>query len=315
MSAGPATESRNICIECQSHDRQCGIQGVVASDPHQSCLASSLGAKAPNAKRPPARIYKRRRNSTDADEAVGQSSHPDEDQEHPRVKIQVNRIDSVVKRLARERESESSPGSRTAATQPFKSSYPRKGFVGTHKQNDGDSHHSGGFSHEATEEARTTTASVLAPDHDTHNASPLIAQLFNNEMVSTNPHCFCDGGEERKRLRKNPMLTHYSSAHPGFAVACRSCAKGPDFDIFKPQFQFRIHVGRRKITLNDLTRAIFTQRPGNFDDLVDCMARPIFRFARGLLQSQDLKYLVRFSDKRWNTGVMASSGDKTHFAS
>jgi len=183
VDASHATETRTNCIECQTHDRHCEIQGLVTSSAESSCLL-----KAPSVSHLPGRIYKRRRDFSDADGANGQLLHSGGDQDLPRVKLRVNRIDSVVQRLTRERENASSAGVKANLTQ-------RGIKPSSLNETNGMSGRSAAIHHNtdpqrsngAANVAKDTTAAVLASDYDVNKASPLLTQLFNNEMVCIYP--------------------------------------------------------------------------------------------------------------------------------
>ncbi|KIW98696.1 uncharacterized protein Z519_00357 [Cladophialophora bantiana CBS 173.52] len=90
-----ASEERK-CIQCSKHDRTCQIQGFVALDTSAQRGPTGVSTSLKPSQRQP-RIYKRRR------EMRSSTNHSDDD-EQPRVKIHVDRMDSMVARLARERE-------------------------------------------------------------------------------------------------------------------------------------------------------------------------------------------------------------------
>ncbi|KIW29685.1 uncharacterized protein PV07_05480 [Cladophialophora immunda] len=90
-----AAEERK-CIQCKKHNRNCQIQGYVALGTSREPTDVATPMK-PSSRQP--RIYKRRR------EMQSSTSHPN-DEEYPRVKIHVDRMESVVARLAQERQKE-----------------------------------------------------------------------------------------------------------------------------------------------------------------------------------------------------------------
>ncbi|OAP61783.1 hypothetical protein AYL99_03986 [Fonsecaea erecta] len=89
------------CIQCKRHNRSCQIQGYVAWNTSPENPTEDSASTKSNHRQP--RIYKRRR------EVVSLTNHSD-DEEYPRVKIHVDRMESVVARLAREREKEKQDG-------------------------------------------------------------------------------------------------------------------------------------------------------------------------------------------------------------
>ncbi|KAI1614234.1 hypothetical protein EDD37DRAFT_128609 [Exophiala viscosa] len=185
VDASHATEDRTTCIECQTHDRRCETQGLVAPAAESSCSLSSPATKAPSADRLPGRIYKRRRDAAEEDEASCPSPHSGGDQDLPRVKILVNRIDSVVQRLTRERENAPSPGPKAARTRKANTTDSPSCSTGT--SNRPVLVHHDSYSQRLNAEtngAGDKFSPALASDYDVNRASPLLTQLFNNEMVT-----------------------------------------------------------------------------------------------------------------------------------
>ncbi|KIW17829.1 hypothetical protein PV08_05024 [Exophiala spinifera] len=155
---GSASESGTglVCNECKSHGRQCRVQGFVASDATPAANVDS-GNKHQPSRRPSARIYKRRREIDDL--TSGEEQHQSSRKNRSRMDIQVSRMDSVVERLAREHDVPSKPNSTLE-------------LLGLPNVDNSHVH---------------TNSSRIPAEDEARKTSPLLTQLFNNEMLAQ--HC------------------------------------------------------------------------------------------------------------------------------
>ncbi|KIW37074.1 uncharacterized protein PV06_10703 [Exophiala oligosperma] len=179
---GSASESGSslVCNECKQHGRQCRVQGFVASETIPPAGEDSVNND-PRSGRPSARIYKRRRDINDLD--PGEFTR----QNRSRMDIQVNRMDSMVERLAREQDGPWQPNS---TLQLFKSlGLPDIDGAGLAGRSEVSGLDDPGSASTQNPQLKPTTANTLLnsripAEDEARKTSPLLTQLFNNEMLA-----------------------------------------------------------------------------------------------------------------------------------
>ncbi|KAK5204491.1 hypothetical protein LTR99_009889 [Exophiala xenobiotica] len=184
----PALDVRPKCIECHTHNRQCEIQGLVAQEPEPPTSLDST-SKDKQGHLISKRIYKRRRDVRDPESEEGQphSSSP----QGSRMKIHVNRMDSVVERLARERDGPWQPNSTLGLFTDIADSVSSDMNVSLHtKQSCAPMSGSSVSeilsppSYNAGSRSCGKPSSMIPGEDQAKKTSPLLTQLFNNEMLS-----------------------------------------------------------------------------------------------------------------------------------
>ncbi|KIX00436.1 uncharacterized protein Z518_10575 [Rhinocladiella mackenziei CBS 650.93] len=172
------------CIECTTHRRTCEVQGYVDSNPGTSTVTS----------RSSKRIYKRRRgvgeNSTSEGSCLHQdgrnrttnSSIGDDDSDQPRMKIHVARMDPFVHRLAREREL----GLDLQCAKPREPMPTVNGdnAPGLEARISSDKSLRDQTQAPEQESKGNGTGSGLPVEDQARKLSPLLSQLFSNEMLT-----------------------------------------------------------------------------------------------------------------------------------
>ncbi|EXJ81330.1 hypothetical protein A1O3_07620 [Capronia epimyces CBS 606.96] len=185
LTSSGSTNTDTRCIECLKHNRTCEGQGEVESTPGGSDLNG--------VSRPKKRIYKRRSEVADV------NPHND-NRDRRRVRIRVDRIVSVVERLARERQSQSQSHSATIDSRPPRQdetpgSRDSQSFPSADTPNE--THTSGpACSRECSQEnpvsklqrsGRNGSALPAIDLVEEKELSPLLSQLFNNEVLTQTP--------------------------------------------------------------------------------------------------------------------------------
>ncbi|EXJ95804.1 hypothetical protein A1O1_00928 [Capronia coronata CBS 617.96] len=181
----PSTSADMKCIECLKYNRVCEIQGYVDPKPD---ISESNGVS-----RSRKQIYKRRREATDS------SASPDHDR---RVKVRVHRMHSMVERLARERGLHSA--SATNGSHYLTRRSEASGSDGTRSMPVGEepseaqtpkslASHGGSQAERASRLPKSSRQkgalpTIKAGEESIEEQSPLLSQLFNNEVFTQTPY-------------------------------------------------------------------------------------------------------------------------------
>lgn len=203
------------CIECTTHNRECLIQGFVDPNPSNSngnVYSNSHFVQNGNgtviSKPKPPRIYKRRRDvSTSLSSSPPLGAQIDDDADtRPRMKIHFDRMNSVVERLAKEQRLRSSTSAIASnANQhlnPSTNGSDRSAGTMNSALNVDVFETSQSFSDDHTASLPNTQQqqpiaecgigppTTIPTENYAKESSPLLSQLFNNEIVCslTFPH-------------------------------------------------------------------------------------------------------------------------------
>jgi hypothetical protein len=178
------------------------------------------------------RIYKRRRDVMDpeSEESQPHSSSP----QGSRMKIHVNRMDSVVERLAQERDGPWQPSSTlglftdiagsvsgdvNASINTKQSHAPVSGSALSENRSPPSSN--------AGSRSCGKPSSMIPGEDHARKTSPLLTQLFNNEMV-----CATLSVPTALQVINPFLLTHLPTAHSKTRLSCHPYGESSGLDLF-----------------------------------------------------------------------------------
>ena len=144
-----------------------------------------------------------------------------------RMKIHVNRMDSVVERLARERDGPWQPSSTLSLFTDLAHSVSSDVNASLHTNQSHAPVSRSSLSENPGPRPCGKSSSMIPGEDHARKTSPLLTQLFNNEMV-----CAALFVSAALQAINSFLLTRFPTAHSKTRISCHPYGESPGLDLF-----------------------------------------------------------------------------------